>query len=205
MVVDAEGLKTLEAGFAPRVVKGRGVFSPLDRNPHAPWNLGGDKMGDDRNGYAANYARALEGRNPKVIVELGVFTGVSLAMWDALFPNAMIIGLDLDFSRFYEALPSLKASGAFSRRMPTLLTFDAYGPATPLTEHLRGLAVDFFVDDGPHTEDAIRHTLKNVGPLMAPSGLYVLEDFPGGARLLKEYLPKAHVVDAGRWSCAVCL
>jgi hypothetical protein len=175
------------------------VFSPLDSNPHAPWNLGGDKMGAARNGYGENYASALAGLRPQVVVELGVFAGASLALWDALFPDALIVGLDLDFDRFNEHLPVLLDAGAFPLRPPRLVTFDAYGSVTPLVDALGGLPIDLFVDDGPHTEDAIVRMAKHVGPLMSRDSLYVIEDFAGGGRILREHLPSAVVSGGGRW------
>jgi hypothetical protein len=197
--MDARGLSALEARFAPNIIRGRGVFSPLDPNPHAPWNLGGDKMGADRNGYAENYASALAGLSPLVVVELGVFTGASLALWDALFPDSLIVGLDLDFERFNEHLPVLLGAGAFPVRRPRLVTFDAYGSVTPLVDALGGLTIDLFVDDGPHTEDAITRMAKQVGPLMSRDSLYVIEDFTGGGRILREHFPGAAVSGGGRW------
>jgi hypothetical protein len=134
-----------------------------------------------------------------VVVELGVFTGASLALWDALFPDSLIVGLDLDFERFYEHLPALLSAGAFRVRSPRLVEFDAYGPVTPLVDALGGLTIDLFVDDGPHTEDAIVRMVKQVGPLMSGDGLYVIEDFPGGDRILREHLPDASVFGGGRW------
>ena len=192
--MDAQRLIDLEATLAPSIVKGRGVFSPQDRNGHAPWNLGGDKMGANRNGYAENYARVLTGFTPNVVVELGVFTGVSLAMWSHLFPEAEVIGLDLDFSRFHDA------GVPFPDRMPTLVEFDAYGPLTPLTDLLDGRRIDFFVDDGPHTPDAVLRIAQEVAPLMASDGLYVLEDFDGAARILSSVFPDADVSGPGRWA-----
>ena len=70
--MDAELLVALEARFAPAIEQGRGVFSPKDKSHHAPYNLGGDKMAADRNGYAEVYARLLDGLNPQLVVELGL-------------------------------------------------------------------------------------------------------------------------------------
>lgn len=199
--MDAELLIDLERQFAPEVGKGRGVFSPHDRNGHAPWNLGGDKMGEDRNGFAAVYAHLLDGFDPQFVVELGVFQGVSMAMWCYLFPYATVVGLDLDFGRFEEHRPVLLERGAFGTNYPVLVPFDAYQTDAG---SLAGFApFDLFVDDGPHTRDAIGNTLNVVGPLMAAGGIYVVEDFPDGGDMLAAAFPDAReIVRAGRLNAA---
>ena len=203
---ESERLIALEAKYAPTVLQGRGVFSPHDRNPHAPWNLGGDKMAPDRNGYADAYAELLPDLYGKVnvVVELGVFMGVSLAMWCDLFPEATVIGLDLDFTRFEDYRPTLEAAGAFRDNEPWLIRCDAYGPLFPLEEALPG-PIGLFVDDGPHTPDATAKMVTGVAPLMARRSAYVLEDFPGGAKVLAVAMQDATIRDRGRWSAAVRL
>lgn len=200
--MDAESLIALERKYAPQVLKGRGVFSPLDRNPHAPWNIGGDKMAADRNGYAEVYARLLDGLDPWTVVELGVFRGESLAVWCDVFPDANVWGLDLDLSRFAEHRQTLTDRGAFRSNYPTLVTFDAYSPDADEVAFLDG--IDLFIDDGPHTADAIENVLRLFGPMMNPGGVYVVEDFPDGDRLLEAQFPKAHIIRAGRLNAA-CL
>jgi len=193
----------LEAQFAPEVEKGLGVFSPLDKSNHAPWNLGGDKMAADRNGYADAYAELLDGLNPQVIVELGVFRGVSLAMWCELFPEAMVVGLDLDFDRFRANEQNLVDRGAFGINYPLLHEWDAYGDDIDFLADLPG--IDMFVDDGPHREDAIRNTIRLIDPLMNWDGIYIVEDFDGADRILGEMMPERTIRNFGRLSAAIPL
>lgn len=199
--MDAQRLIDLEKQFAPEIGKGTGVFSPRDKNPHAPWNLGGDKMGADRNNYADVYARLLDNLQPQRVVELGVFQGASLAVWCELFPEADVVGLDLSFDRYYANLYVLKDRGAFTKNSPLLHEWDAYSDEAQFLEDLGDL--DLFIDDGPHTQDAIENVLRLVGPLMAPGGIYVIEDFPEGDRLLAKAFPQAHIVCAGRLNAAL--
>lgn len=199
--MDAEQLIALERKYAPEVGKGQGVFSPLDRNGHAPWNLGGDKMAGDRNGYAAAYAQLLDGLDPWLVVELGVFQGASMAMWCDLFPDANVVGLDLDFGRYHANLYALRERGAFRENSPLLHEWDAYGNDVEFLRDMGG--IDLFIDDGPHTTDAISNVLRLVGPLMNAGGVYVVEDYPGGDVLLAEQFPAAKVLRAGRLNAAL--
>lgn len=198
--MDAEQLIRLERKYSPTVEKGRGVFSPLDKNSHAPWNIGGDKMAADRNGYAEVYARLLDGLNPWTVVELGVFRGESMALWCDVFTEARVVGLDVDLSRFEEHKHVLLERGAFRRNVPDLHTFDAYSPELGDMEFL--YPIDLFVDDGPHTPDAVENVLRLFGPQMNARGVYVIEDFLGGGDLLAKAFPKAQIIYAGRLNAA---
>jgi cephalosporin hydroxylase len=199
-MITPQSLVELERRFAPTVGAAPAVFSVAERTRTDRMNAGGDKMAADRNNYAAAYAGLLSGLNPAVVVELGVFQGVSMAMWCDLFPEAFVVGLDLDFDRFHACHPSLVGRGAFRRSSPALFTFDAY------QQHPGNLSelppVDLFIDDGPHTEEAIVNVLRLVGPLMAEGGVYVIEDFPSGGDLLAEAFPDAHIVYAGKLNAA---
>ena len=197
-------LVEVERRFAPEIVVGTGVFSTHDRHNVSPLNRGGDKMGPDRHGYAATYADVL-GRlgGCRVLVELGVFYGSSLAMWDAVLPGVELFGLDLELGRFQSNLPKLRERGAFPDRLPTLGEFDAYRPdAAALEQLLGGRKVDVFVDDGPHTDEAIVAVAKAVRPLMADRCAYIVEDNRRAADLIRPFWPDAEVWQAGEMAVA---
>lgn len=199
-MITAEMLVQLERKYAPRVGSAPAVFSPHERTRTDAHNAGGDKMAADRNGYAEVYARLLGRMEPQRIVELGVFQGASMALWCELFPDAEVVGLDLSLDRYHANVAALKGRGAFTVNSPLLHEWDAYSDDA---EFLRDLgAIDVFVDDGPHTRDAIKNVLGLVGPLMADGGVYVIEDFPGGGDLLHDVFPDAEVIYAGRLNAA---
>lgn len=200
MTITAHRLIELEERFAPTIGAAPSVFSPHERTRTDPMNAGGDKMGPDRNGYADTYARLLDGMEPQRLVELGVFQGASMALWCDLFPEAEVVGLDLSLDRYHANVTELKGRGAFTVNSPLLHEWDAYSDDA---EFLRDFgAIDVFVDDGPHTLDAIENVLRLVGPLMADGGVYVIEDFPGGGDLLRAVFPDAQVIYAGRLNAA---
>jgi len=199
-MVTADLLVQLETSFAPQIDKGPSVFSPFERKRKSKTNEGGDKMAPDRHNYAHVYAALLKDLNPQMVVELGVFRGTSLALWCELFPEAMVVGLDLDFERFRDNEANLRDRGAFTTNFPLLHEWDAYGDDTDFLADLPG--IDLFVDDGPHTADAIANTVRLVGPLMNPGGVYVVEDFVGGGDILAKAFPQAQVIYAGGLSAA---
>lgn len=142
-------------------------------------NSGGDKMGFDRNGYAPAYAVILErwvGRAP-TLVELGAFRGSGLALWSDLFPDGLVIGLDVELDHFTQNVPALRSRGAFARGVPPVLRFDAYAPDVEgLRAALSGRTIDVFIDDGPHREEPSCTTAERVRPLLSDRFTYVIED-----------------------------
>lgn len=199
-MVTPEQLIKLEAKFAPKVEKGPSAFSPLERERSCAHNLGGDKMAADRNGYAEFYSWLTGKVDPDTVVELGVFRGSSLAVWDAVWPGVQLLGLDLELGRYEKNLPLLLERGAFPGLLPEVRTFDAYKPDTEtITEVLS--SVDVFVDDGPHTRPAIQACLSAVGPLVRQA--YVIEDFVGTGGMLREQFPGWEVREQGRIAAAV--
>jgi hypothetical protein len=181
-----------ERRYAPKVGVLPGVTSPTNPLGPSSTNQGGDKMASLRNGYARNYAALLQTRSGSIhtLVELGVFQGVSMAIWCDLFPRAKIIGLDIEFDRFVSHRPFLEKMGAFSSNSPELVAFDAFLPLVDeLMDALDGRCIDLFVDDGPHHIDAIVATAVAVMPLMGEGSLYVVEDQTSALAPLRDALP----------------
>ena len=199
-MVTAEQLIQLEAKFAPNIEKGPSAFSPLERERTCAHNLGGDKMAADRNGYAEFYSWLTGKVDPGTLVELGVFRGSSLAVWDAVWPGVQLLGLDLELGRYEKNLPLLLERGAFPKSLPEVRTFDAYEPDVTTIWDVVGM-VDVFVDDGPHKGSAIRACLSAIGPLVRQA--YVIEDFAGTGVLLREQFPGWEVREQGRIAAAV--
>jgi SAM-dependent methyltransferase len=140
------------------------------------WLTGGDRMG--LHGYAPAYAAALAGKSPRVIVELGILRGTGLAMWCELFPDARVIGLDIDPSMFRGNLPDLLARGAFARNEPEVYEFDELAPdaADRLARILGPDAMDLFIDDALHYDEAILGALDYCLEHLSPDGVYFIED-----------------------------
>ena len=197
--MNADLLTTLERKYAPQKGKLPSVRSPLEQWRHNRWNEGGDKMGPERHGYADDYARLLSRWNAPTIVEVGVFQGVSLAMWCDLFPQGRVIGLDFDLSRYWQHKPVLKEAGAFATCDPvTVGMWDAYAPDIPsLQVALAGRTIDVLVDDGPHTDVAVLSVLDAVLPFMSDRYTYIVEDMPNGAELLRTRVSAGEVGQAG--------
>lgn len=168
-------------GFVTKVKRNK--VSPLDPR-NAKEILHGGMTGGDRmlhHGYAKWYAqhlsRFLGVDRPQVILECGILKGTGLAVWSALFPKDLVIGIDIDLAYTKSNLTSLKKKGAFKNRDPILLEFDQFNPNTDkLNSILNGRKVSIAIDDGHHSIESIVKTLKALEPFLAENFVYFIED-----------------------------
>ncbi|MBW8892422.1 MAG: hypothetical protein JF617_09785 [Burkholderiales bacterium] len=117
-------------------------------------------------------------RNEKfVLFEVGVLNGGSVKTWEAYFPNATIVGIDID--------PRCKEfeAGNISIRI---------GDASRV-DFLFDLIAEFgrptvFVEDGSHRWDHQISIFQTMFPLVVPGGLYIMEDIDTS---FQEHLEKA--------------
>jgi tetratricopeptide (TPR) repeat protein len=112
--------------------------------------------------YQAYFERWREA--PINLIEIGVKGGVSLNLWRQFFKRATIIGIDIDpVCRRYAGDRVIIEIG--SQADPVLLSrVCAEHPPT------------IIIDDGSHLANHIVFTFTHMFPLLAPGGLYVIED-----------------------------
>jgi hypothetical protein len=169
----------LVTGVARRKVSPRDGRSPAELA--AGGMTGGDRM--LHHGYAPAYARHLApflGGKGLAVAEFGILEGSGLAIWCDLFPEARILGFDIDLTHFERNRPGLLRRGAFKRNRPKLHEYDQLVDGTrSLADVLRGDTLDIVIDDGLHTLDAILTTWRSVRPHLSPRFVYFVEDYHG--------------------------
>ena len=118
--------------------------------------------------YGAFYRRHFAALgNVRAVLEFGVLHGASIAWLRRLFPDAMIVGVDL-----MQAQPDWP-------RGPRIFYLQAdQGDRAGLARALNGLAgrFDLVIEDGSHFPPHQAASLACAFPLLRPGGLYVLED-----------------------------
>jgi trans-aconitate methyltransferase len=116
-------------------------------------------------GYADYYETRLSGRPVLSVLEIGVLKGDSLRFWEEVFPQAQILGLDInpDCAQY--------AAGRIS-----VLTMDAGDPRQLQKFIGESCMFDFIVDDGSHDEKDITNALVFMWGKLNPGGLYAIED-----------------------------
>ena len=100
------------------------------------------------------------------VVEIGVYAENSLRLWEDFFPNAEILGIDID--------PRCASFAGGRRRV---FIGDQQDPVF-LQRFIAETGGDFdvVIDDGAHTESAIMTSLVHLLPACSPHGLYAIED-----------------------------
>lgn len=124
-----------------------------------------DKIG---HGYGEVYlplAAMMTGWPRYALVEIGIGGGDGCRWFADLFPDALVIGVDIDAGRRNPVGPTV--------------THDATQPGlwdklSPVTE---GAPVGVVVDDGSHLPGAILSAWRQLWPQVAPGGWYVVEDW----------------------------
>jgi cephalosporin hydroxylase len=107
-------------------------------------------------------------RQPDRILEIGVKGGGSTAFWKALFPSAVVVGMDIKLRPWLRSEPS--ADGVIyvegdQTDVPRLTAIaNQYGP------------FDIVIDDGSHISAHQETTLRALLPHVRDGGLYVVED-----------------------------
>ena len=135
-------------------------------------------------GYGFSYAEFLKPLIPRrmarlTLVEIGILNGSGLAIWCDLFPNARVIGLDLDLRNFEKNRPFLESHGAFAKNTPELFEFDQLDlpkARNVLRDVLGEAKVDIAIDDGCHSIESIKITFDALNPHLNRNFVYFIED-----------------------------
>lgn len=102
------------------------------------------------------------------VLEIGVYSGASVAAWADYFEDARVDGADIDLTR-------LKFGVDHPRIRYHLV--DCTLPDAP--ERLGGKRYDVIVEDASHLPDHQVATADIFAPHIGPGGIYVLEDIAG--------------------------
>lgn len=106
------------------------------------------------------------------LVELGCYTGASLKMWKEYFPNASIIGVDLN-----EKLVTLEEERI------SFVCSDAVADDLPEKLLQRAGSNNFMciIDDCSHAWGDQRRSFEMLFPMLKSGGYYIIEDLECGA------------------------
>jgi hypothetical protein len=197
----AKWLQAMEVHFGgiEKVIRLKSAET-VDKKNIPKRNRGGDRM--FHHNYAEIYARYIVEHisieNP-TIVECGILKGTGLAVWSRLFPDARIIGLDIDPSVYLQNKSFLIQKGAFPGSEPVVLKFDQFNCDTTELESVLGCQkIDIFIDDGHHSIKSIVYTLMAVRHLLSGKFLYFIEDNSSVAWLITALLDDCEVYKYGR-------
>ena len=99
------------------------------------------------------------------VLEIGVFKGDSMRLWEAYFPTAHIYGLDI-----------VDSSAHDTDRITTAIADQADRMQLGAFIEAEGSDFDIILDDGGHTMEQQQISFGFLFPHVRPGGLYVIED-----------------------------
>lgn len=115
--------------------------------------------------YLPTYEREMTRTHGVTLLEIGVYAGHSIAMWDAWLTDSTVIGIDIDLSHLQMA--------------HDLVHLCSGTDPEAVAEVLPGMTFDYVIDDGSHTVTDQLLSLSVFLPLMNPGGRYFIEDIVG--------------------------
>jgi hypothetical protein len=131
----------------------------------------GLKHGTDKSSYHHNYLkfyeRYLEPLRDREIkfLEIGIFNGASLSVWEEYFPKATIVGMDINTATLRFARGRVLVELADQSNVEDLVQLGMkHGP------------FDVIIDDGSHMWEHQLTSLKTLFPFVKEGGIYVVED-----------------------------
>ena len=143
--------------------------------------------------YLEVYGELLKERRESTrhVLELGVYEGGSLALWERFFPGATVTGVDITTQKI-----RVRTDPERTR----VVVANAYTKDTVNT--LSDRQYDLIIDDGPHTLASMLFVASEYVNLLQKDGVLVIEDIQDAAwvELIKDAFPpefrdRARVVD----------
>ena len=176
--------------YDPNFKNFQGLFYTGKDNNITSSQCGGDRMTSSHMGYGEVYKKILENlHDVKNVLEIGILTGIGIAIWSDVFENASINGVDIDLTNFLKNKSNLLKKGAFKNNNVYVHEFDQYKPNIDLiTRITQKNTLDFIIDDGCHEELAIITTFTKLYPFLSDNFIYVIEDnYKAYKSLLKNF------------------
>jgi predicted O-methyltransferase YrrM len=106
------------------------------------------------------------------VLELGIYSGGSIKLWNDFFVNADIYGIDIDpdSERVWRDVK-------FQPRIHLFMSTDGYDAGMIQNRFVNNnIKFDFVLDDGPHTLESQRLFIKRYLPLLTEDGILIIED-----------------------------
>lgn len=136
--------------------------------------LGGSDKGSQLWDYLRHYEKFIQGFGASgSVLELGVHSGHSLAMWSMWFPNGEVLGVDIQDVAMY---PQLTARGANITGNVQIIIDDATSQS--FVDRLGHRRFELIVDDASHVAADQIKSFEMLFPSvhLVPGGIYCIED-----------------------------
>ena len=107
----------------------------------------------------------------KNVLEVGIFMGGSIKLWNDYFTNATVYGLDIiHINDIWDGIKN-------NEKIILHTSTDAYNPEFFIANFLnKNIKCDFMLDDGPHTLESMKQFIKLYSNIMTDDGILIIED-----------------------------
>ena len=107
----------------------------------------------------------------KNVLEIGIFRGGSIKLWNDFFINANVYGLDImNINNVWEGIKN-------KERIILHTSSDAYNNDFFINNFLnKNIKCDFMLDDGPHSLESMKQFIKLYSQIMTNDGILIIED-----------------------------
>jgi hypothetical protein len=107
----------------------------------------------------------------KNVLEVGIYNGGSIKLWNDFFTNANVYGLDImNINNVWERIKN-------KEKIILHTSCDAYNNDFFITNFLnKNIKCDFMLDDGPHTLESMKQFIKLYSQIMTDDGILIIED-----------------------------
>ena len=121
----------------------------------------------------------------KHVLEVGIYKGGSIKLWNDFFTNATVYGLDVMNSD--HVWDGIKNNDKIILHTST----DAYNQDF-FNTHISNKKFDFMLDDGPHSLESMKQFIKLYSQVMTDDGVLIIEDVQSWdwIEILKNEVPK---------------
>ena len=178
--MNKEILENLEKKYGGLVqnVK-RNIMSKYEKNYYSV-HQGGDRMNSQYHNYSKYYSKFLDkyvNKDKINMAEVGILTGIGMAIWCDIFPKAEIYGLDIDTNIFKNNYDNLIKLDAFTKNKPIIHNFDQYlDNRNYIGQISNNKKFSIVIDDGCHLDQAIINTFISFLPYLEKEFVYFIED-----------------------------
>ncbi len=174
--------KNLQWGSDRLVIHDR-VFRLEYNKDDLSWELGSECFPLIKNKEIMDsYARFFTSRpsfHPRNIVEIGMFGGGSMALWNEIFKPDKLIGIDIDFNKENDYFRRYLAENSTDRTIAAYWNTDQGDKAEleRICSEVLQDGIDLVFDDASHLYTPTKHSFEALFPFLRPGGLYIIEDW----------------------------
>ena len=126
-------------------------------------------------------------KTAKHVLEIGIYNGGSIKLWNNFFTNATVYGLDImNINNVWEGIKN-------NKNIILHTSIDAYNNDFFITNFLnKNIKCDFMLDDGPHTLESMKQFINLYSQIMTDDGILIIEDVQswGWIDILKNEVPE---------------